>query len=198
MQSKGISQFQLGLKIDLSRLEQKKTLLLKITVPRWLCGASGLRMCHFSGGAWETVDTTLATQKKSHGNHWRVFFMCVGHWTRTSLPPGLDCFSYRLAGAEPGITHSMAGSPETDCFMVKPKWPGTPRGQTITDMGEMSNLNATLYHKGLSGSSFLMKETNVEDKSSVQLTTLFKQKSCCWLSDKLFGKWLFNHKIWTL
>lgn len=114
-----------------------------------------------------------------------VFFMCVGHWTRTSLPPGLDCFSYRLAGAEPGITHSMAGLPETDCFMVKPKWLGTQWGQTIADMGEMSNLNTTLYQKGLSGfvTSFLnaslskeqlwgfIEGKNVHDKNSVHLTS---------------------------
>lgn len=106
-----------------------------------------------------------------------VFFMCVGHWTRTSLPPGLDCFSYRLAGAEPGITHSMAGLPETDCFMVKPKWLGTQWGQTIADMGEMSNLNTTLYQKGLSGfvTSFLNASLSKE-----QLWGFIEGKKCTW------------------
>lgn len=33
--------------------------LLKITALYGLSEASGLRMCHFLGGAWETVDATL-------------------------------------------------------------------------------------------------------------------------------------------
>lgn len=38
--------------------------LLKITALYGLSEASGLRMCHFLGGAWETVDATLVAQKK--------------------------------------------------------------------------------------------------------------------------------------
>lgn len=38
--------------------------LLKITALYGLFEASGLRMCHFLGGAWETADTTLGAHKK--------------------------------------------------------------------------------------------------------------------------------------
>lgn len=48
--------------------QDRKRALLIITASCCLSEASGLRMCHFLGGAWESVDTTLVAQNKNHGN----------------------------------------------------------------------------------------------------------------------------------
>lgn len=75
--AQGYSNFHRSLKIacPLSWTKKKRALLI-ITALCWRSEASGLRMCHFLGGAWETVDTTLAAQNKNHGNNWRGLF-CV-------------------------------------------------------------------------------------------------------------------------
>lgn len=64
---KGYSNFQHWLKIA-SLLFKKRKALLIIAALCWLPKASGLSMCHFLGGAWESVDATLAAQNQNHGN----------------------------------------------------------------------------------------------------------------------------------
>lgn len=66
----GYANFHRSLKIAAldQRERQRERALLIITASYCLSEASGLRMCHFLGGAWESVDTMLVAQNKNHGN----------------------------------------------------------------------------------------------------------------------------------
>lgn len=64
----GYSNFHRSLKIACPGPKKRERALLIITALYCLSEASGLRMCHFLGGAWESVDTTLVAQNKNHGN----------------------------------------------------------------------------------------------------------------------------------